>query len=268
MTEYSRFRIEKDGFIVRLILNRPEKRNAMDLQFFKELSDAFASFDEDPSVRALVIQGEGKSFSAGLDLGALPALVEATDAEARESLRRTLVQAQASFTALERCCKPVIAAAHGHCIGGAVDLMCACDIRFAARDAVFSIRETRMAMVADLGTLQRMPHIIGEGWFRELALSGRDFSAEEALRMSFVTRICEDVHSLIREAGKLAAEIAACSPLAVQGAKDVMRFNRDHGVRAGLDYVAQKNAAILMSEDLMEAAQAFMQKRPPRFKGR
>lgn len=268
MTTFTRFKIEKDGFIARLILNRPEKRNAMDLPFFQELSDAFAGFDQDPEVRAVILQGEGKSFSAGLDLGALPALVQATDAEAREALRRILVHAQASFTALERCRKPVIVAAQGYCIGGAVDLMCACDIRFAAKDAVFSIRETRMAMVADLGTLQRMPHIVGEGWFRELALSGRDFGAEEALRMSFVTRICEDLPSLYREAGKLAAEISACSPLAVQGVKDVMRFNREHGVQAGLDYVAQKNAAILMSEDLMEAAQAFAQKRPPRFKGR
>lgn len=268
MADYSRFRIEKEGFITRLFLNRPEKRNAMDMPFFMELADIFSDFDEDPDVRVVLLQGEGKSFSAGLDLNALPGLVQSTGADAREGLRRTILQAQAGMTALERCRKPVIAAAHGACIGGAVDLLCACDIRFASLDAVFSIRETKMAMVADLGTLQRMPGIVGEGWFRELALSGRNFSAEEALRMNFITRLCNDLPSLYREAGNLAAEIATCSPLAVQGVKDAMRFNRDHGVRAGLDYVAQKNAAILMSEDLLEAAQAFVQKRAPAFQGK
>jgi enoyl-CoA hydratase/carnithine racemase len=268
MVDYHRFRIEKEGFITRLILNRPEKRNAMDVPFFMELTDAFLKFDEDPEVRVVLIQGEGKSFSAGLDLEALPALVQSTAADAREGLRRMILQAQVSMTALETCRKPVIAAAHGACIGGAVDLLSACDIRFAARDAVFSIRETKMAMVADLGTLQRMPSIVGEGWFRELALSGRNFTAEEALRMNFITRLCEDLPSLYREARDLAAEITECAPLAVQGVKDVIRFNRSHGLQAGLDYVAQKNAAILMSEDLLEAAQAFAQKRPPQFKGR
>jgi enoyl-CoA hydratase/carnithine racemase len=268
MDDYSRFRVEKDGFVTRLVLNRPEKRNAMDIPFFTELAHAFSKFDEDPEVRVVLIQGEGKSFSAGLDLEALPALVQSTAADARERLRLIILQAQASMNALEACRKPVIAAAHGACIGGAVDLLSACDIRFASRDAVFAVRETKMAMVADLGTLQRMPFIVGEGWFRELALSGRNFTAEEALRMNFITRLCEDLPSLYLEAGSLAAEIAACAPLAVQGAKDVIRFNRSHGPQAGLEYVAQKNAALLMSEDLLEAAQAFMEKRPPRFKGR
>ena len=268
MAEYSRFRIEKEGFIARLILNRPERRNAMDIPFFMELTHIFSNLDEAPDVRVVVLQGEGKSFSAGLDLNALPGLIQSTGADAREGLRRVILQAQAGITALESCTKPVIAAAHGACIGGAVDLLSACDIRFASQDAVFSIRETKMAMVADLGTLQRMPHIVGEGWFRELALSGRNFTAEEALRMNFITRLCEDLPSLYREAGKLAAEIADSSPLAVQGVKDVMRFTRENGSRAGLEYVAQKNAAILMSEDLLEAAQAFAQKRAPRFQGK
>jgi enoyl-CoA hydratase/carnithine racemase len=264
----SRFSVEQEGFVCWLTLNRPEKRNAMDIEFFVELTGLFQKLDEDPEVRAVVMKGEGKAFCSGLDLGALAGLIQSTGADAREELRRLLIRAQESMTALEKCRKPVIAAVHGPCIGGAVDLLCACDIRLAARDAVFSIRETRMAMVADLGTLQRLPYIIGDGWFRELALSGRDFTAEEALRMAFVTRICDDLPSLYREAGKLASGIAACSPLAVQGVKDVVRFNRENGVRAGLEYVAQKNAAILISEDLMEAVQAFMEKRLPQFKGK
>ncbi len=268
MSDYSRFRVEKEGFIRWLILNRPDKRNAMDEDFFRELTQAFANFDQDPDVRVVVVRGEGKGFSAGIDLGALGGLVQSTSVEAREQLRFFILQGQAAFTAVELCRKPVIVAIHGFCIGGGVDLSCACDIRLASKDALFSIRETRMAMVADLGTLQRMPYIIGESWFRELALTGRDFSAEEALRINFVTRVCDDQSSLYREAGKLAAQIAACSPLAVQGVKDVMRFDRENGVKAGLEYVAQKNAAILISEDLMEAVNAFMEKRQPQFKGK
>jgi enoyl-CoA hydratase/carnithine racemase len=268
VSDYSRFKIEKEGFIRWLVLNRPDKRNAMDEDFFRELTEAFANFDQDPEVRVVVVRGEGKGFSAGIDLGALSGLVQSTGVDAREQLRWFILQGQAAFTAVELCRKPVIVAIHGFCIGGGVDLSCACDIRLASRDAVFSIRETRMAMVADLGTLQRMPYIIGESWFRELALTGRDFTAEEALRMNFITRLCDDPSSLYQEARKLAIEIAACSPLAVQGVKDVMRFDRENGVKAGLEYVAQKNAAILISEDLMEAVNAFMEKRKPQFKGK
>jgi len=168
----------------------------------------------------VVVRGEGKGFSAGIDLGALAGLVQSTSVDAREQLRFFILQGQASFTAVELCRKPVIVAVHGFCIGGGVDLCCACDIRLATRDAVFSIRETRMAMVADLGTLQRMPNIIGESWFRELALTGRDFSAEEeALRMNFITRLCDDAASLVQEARKLASAIAACSPSLFKGSK-------------------------------------------------
>ena len=125
-----------------------------------------------------------------------------------------------------------------------------------------------MAVVADLGTLQRLPHIIGHGWFRELALTGRDFTAEEALNMNLITRLCEDRDSLYEEAKKLAHEIAACPPLTVQGVKDVILYSRDNGIYPGLEYVAQKNSAILPSEDLMEAFNAFMEKRSPEFKGK
>lgn len=268
MSDYTRFKVEKEGFIRWLVLSRPDKRNAMDEDFFREMTEAFADFDQDPEVRVVVVRGEGKGFSAGIDLGALSGLVQSTSVDAREQLRWFILQGQASFTAVELCRKPVIAAVHGFCIGGGVDLSCACDIRLASRDAVFSIRETRMAMVADLGTLQRMPYIVGESWFRELALTGRDFTAEEALRMNFITRLCDDASSLFQEARKIAVEIASCSPLAVQGVKDVMRFDRENGVKAGLEYVAQKNAAILISEDLMEAVNAFMEKRKPQFKGK
>ncbi|RPJ16269.1 MAG: crotonase/enoyl-CoA hydratase family protein [Desulfobacteraceae bacterium] len=262
------FRIKQDGHIVWMTLNRPEKRNTMDSAFFVGLAGYFEKFDKDPDIRAIIISAEGKSFTAGLDLMEAGDLLGDGSAGAREVTRRKILELQDSMNIIERCRKPVIAAVHGHCIGGGIDLLCACDIRIASKDAVFSIRETRMAIIADLGTLQRLPHIIGDGWFRELALTGRDFSAKEALQTGFITRLCENREELEREAGNIALSIAENPPLAVQGVKEVILFSRDNGVYPGLKYVAQKNSAVLPSEDLIEAVGAFMEKRKPVFKGK
>jgi enoyl-CoA hydratase len=268
MTDHPHFKIETDGPIAWLVLNRPEKRNAMGLSFFPELSTHVKALDKDPAIRAVIVKAAGKSFTAGLDLTEAGGLLLGKGADEREALRRNILALQESFSAVEKCAKPVIAAAHGHCVGGGVDLLSACDIRLCAADAVFSIRETRLAIIADLGTLQRLPTIIGQGWARELALTGRDWTAAEALQMGFVTRVLPDRESLYAEARNLAAKIAANSPLAVQGVKDVMVHGRDNGVYPGLHYVAQKNAAQLPSDDLMEAVAAFVEKRPPGFKGK
>ncbi len=269
MGEKDPFKVEQDGYVAWLTLNRPEKRNTMGLSFFEGLTQHFQRFDEDPNVRVVVVKAEGKSFSAGLDLMEFaPILSGGIGADVREELRKTILKSQEGMNAIERCRTPSIAAVHSHCIGGGVDLLCACDIRIAAKDALFSIRETRMGLIADLGTLQRLPRIIGHGWFGELALTGRDFTVQEALQMGFVTRICEDQLRLYEEAKEIASRIASCPPLAVQGAKETILYSRDHGVDAGLRYVAQKNAAALPSEDLVEAVKAFMEKRPPLFKGK
>jgi len=264
----SPFKIEKDGYVTWLVLNRPEKRNAMTWEFFQGLIDVFTQFDEDPEVRAVVIRAEGKSFTAGIDLATLGGLVGSPGADGREKLRKLVIEGQKSTAVIQQCRKPVLAAAHSHCLGGGVDLLCACDVRMATRDTIFSIRETKIAVVADLGTLQRMPYIVGDGWFRELALSGRDFTAEEALQMGFINRIFEDRETLYQEIGRLAHEMADNAPLAVQGVKDVIRFTRDYGVQASLEYVAQKQAALLMCEDLTEAMTAYIEKRRPDFKGK
>lgn len=268
MTEISNFKIETEDHITWLTLNRPEKRNTMGLTFFEELDDLFDGFDRNPNVRAVIIKAAGKSFSAGTDLEEAIVLLGQGSAGGRERMRQSITALQGAFTRIERCRKPVIAAIHSHCIGGGVDMICACDIRIASTDAVFSIRETRMGIIADVGTLQRLPYIIGHGWFRELALTGRDFTAQEALQMGLVTRICDDRPALYEEAQNLAAQIVACPPLTVQGTKEVINFSRDNGIDAGLQYVAQKNAAGLPSEDLMEAVAAFMEKREPVFKGK
>jgi enoyl-CoA hydratase/carnithine racemase len=238
------------------------------LAFFEQIAEWFDDFDRDPDVRVVIIKAEGKSFCAGTDLNEASALLSQNSADGRDRMCKKIMELQQSLTEIEQCRKPVIAAIHSHCIGAGLDLICACDIRLATQDAIFSIRETRMGIIADVGTLQRLPYIIGHGWFRELALTGRDFTATEALQIGLITRICEDQPALVREAEKLAAQIAACPPLTVQGAKEVINYSRDHGIEAGLQYVAQKNAAALPSEDLFEAIAAFMEKRAPVFKGK
>ena len=268
MTDTTNFKIEIDNHIAWLILNRPEKRNVMGLTFFDEIGACLDDFDQNPDIRVVIIRAEGKSFSAGTDLEEAGALINQRSADGRDNMYKSILALQEGCTKIESCRKPVIAAVHSHCIGGGMDLICACDMRLAAKDAIFSIRETRMGIVADLGTLQRLPHIIGQSWARELALTGRDFTAQEALQMGLVTRVCDDRTALYKAAKKLADQIAACPPLTVQGTKEVINYSRDNGVDAGLQYVAQKNSAALPSEDLFEAVTAFMEKREPVFKGK
>ena len=268
MSEAKMLKLEQKGHVAHVTLNRPEKRNTMTLNFFRDMVDLFRQLDRDDSVRVVVVKGAGKCFTGGLDLTDAASMFSGDGGAAnREKIRLDIIELQEGMNWVEKCRKPVIAAVHGFCIGGGIDLLAASDIRIASKDAVFSIRETRVAIIADVGTLQRLPHIIGHGWTRELALTGRDFTAEEALKMGLITRVCEDKEALFEEADKLADQIARLSPLAVQGTKDVINYSRDNGVYPGLDYVAQKNASALISGDVAEAAAAFMEKRQPVFKG-
>ena len=262
------FKVEQREHTAWLTLNRPEKRNAMGLVFFNGLTELFAGFDADPRVRVVVIKAEGSSFSAGTDIQEIGTILAGSSAEDREDLKKNIQILQNGINAIEACRKPVIAAIHGHCLGGGVDLVCACDIRIADQSAVFSVRETRMGIIADLGTLQRLPHIVGSGWARDLSLTGRDFDAKEALEMGFITRLCSDRSALLTAAEETATMISDCPPLTVQGVKEVINYSREHSVATGLQYVAQKNAAALPSEDLMEAFDAFREKRKPNFKGK
>lgn len=268
MNDKADFTVEKNHHIAWLTLNRPEKRNAMGLAFFEQIAEWFIGFNRDPDIRVVIIKAEGQSFCAGTDLREAAALLGESTAAGRDRMRRKIMELQQNLTKIEQCRKPVIAAVHSHCIGAAVDLICACDIRLATKDAIFSIRETRMGIIADVGTLQRLPHIIGHGWLRELALTGRNFSAQEALQMGLITRICDDRPALYAEARNLADEILACPPLTVQGTKEAIIYSRDHGIEAGLQYVAEKNSAALPSEDFLEALNAFREKRAPVFKGK
>lgn len=261
-------------------LDRPEMRNALAPDFWVEFPKIVEALGNADDVRAIVIAGRGRSFTVGLDLmafgpavmaGDLAALTGETspsDVAKRLNTYKQIKLMQHTFSSIADNPKPVIAAIHGHCIGAGVDLATACDIRMAADDAVFSVRETRIAMVADVGTLQRLPSIIDPGRLAELVYTGRDWDAAEALDMGFVTAVQEDAAGVLAAAVDLARQIAANSPLAVQGSKAMLNASRQQRVREGLDRVALWNAAFLYSDDLAEAMQAFLEKRPPEYKGR
>jgi len=257
--------IEKKDHIAWLTFNRPDKGNAITPDFFSAIKDTFEAMSNDSDVRVVVIKANGKHFTTGLDLMAAADIFGKAMIN-KELFRNVIIDLQESMNAVERCRKPVIAAAHGMCIGAGIDLLSACDIRIAEKNTTFSIRETKIAIVADLGTLQRLPHIIGYGWFNELALTGRDFSAEDALKMGFITHLCHGEKELLEKATTIATEIAENSPQTVQNIKEVVQYSRDNGVYPGLAYVSQKNAAILPSDDLQEAMAAFLEKRKPAFK--
>jgi enoyl-CoA hydratase len=279
-------RIEHDEAeaVATLWLDRPEARNAMGTDLWRDLPRAMDGLASDTGVRAVVIAAEGPHFSVGLDLKAMGGMLSgggggggdgAGDRASRPSMaarargaRANVLELQESVTSVARCPKPVIAAVHGYCIGGGVDLIAACDIRLASADAVFSVREAKIAIVADLGSLQRLPAIIGAGHLAELAFTGKDISAERAKEIGLVNEVAADASGVQKAAHALAVEIAANSPIAVQGTKAVLAANDGRTVAEGLDYVATWNAGMLASDDLIEAVSAFMEKRPPKFTGR
>ena len=241
--------------------------------FFEECEQVFRELADDDQLRAIVVNAAGKGFSYGLDLGAAFAnfgsmLTDGGSVLPRTRLHAEILRLQKSFNAIAESPVPVIAAVHGWCIGGGLDLISACDIRVASACAKFSLRETRIAIVADLGSLQRVPRIIGEGHARELAFTGKDIDAEYAKRIGLVNDVYADPDAVKRAAHELAAQIAANPPLTVRGVKNVLDYSADKSVREGLEYVAAWNSAFLATEDLVEAATAFAQKRDPEFKGR
>ena len=245
---------------------------AMAPAFFAELRAVMAALDADPDVRAIVVTGADGRFSYGLDLRAATAslgpVLTDPSAGAREAFLAHLRDLQTSITAVAQCRTPVVAAVEGWCVGGGVDLITACDVRLASADALFSVREVRMAMVADLGSLQRLVGIIGDGHLRELALTGADVDAAHAERIGLVNRVLGDGAALRTAAFELAGTMAANSPLVTRGIKDVLDAERGPRVEAGLRYVGAWNAAFLPSADLAEAFTAFGERREPHFTGR
>jgi enoyl-CoA hydratase len=275
--------IEVEDTVATVWLDRPEARNAMGTDLWRDLPRAIEAVSTDAAVRVVVLAAKGPHFSVGLDLKAMGEMLTSggsgapsgpsgaaplSPAERGRRARLNILQLQDAITAVADCPKPVIAAVHGYCIGGGVDLIAACDIRLASADAIFSVREAKMAIVADLGSLQRLPSILSAGHLNELALTAKDISAERAKEIGLVNDVAADPDGVLKSARILAGEIVANSPLAVQGTKAVLRANEGRTVAQGLDYVATWNAAQLASDDLTEAVTAFMEKRPPTFTGR
>ena len=274
MTASEVFSVERDGHVATLWLDSPERRNAMGPDFWNDLPVLVDELSEDDDVRALVLAAKGPHFTVGLDLKTMGGVASGgggggKSSQAARGMRflKEVSRLQRSITAVADCPKPVIAAIHGYCIGGGVDLISACDVRLASADARFSIRETKIAIVADVGTLQRLPSIIGKGHVAELAYTGKDIDAERARQIGLVNDVFPDADGVVKGAREMAAEIAANSPIAVQGTKHVLKACENRSVEEGLDYVGVWNAGLMQSNDLIEAMTAFMEKRPPVFKG-
>jgi len=258
-----------DG-IAHVQLNRPDKANAMNLAMWHEIREAFTWIDETPDSRVAILSGAGKHFTAGIDLSLLSGIhadiADTCNGRQREKLRRMILDLQDTLTSLERCRKPVLAAIHGACVGGGIDLICACDMRYCTADAKFSVREVDVGMTADVGTLQRLPRLIGEGMARELAYTARSFDGSEAHAIGLVNRSYANAAELLAGVGELARCIADKSPLAIRGSKEMISYGRDHSVADGLNYIATWNAAMLLSDDLGEAMAAARAKRPAKFR--
>ncbi len=258
------FLVSRDGPVAKLSMNRPNKANGMTPDFWTELPRLIGALDADSTVRAVVLAGEGKHFTGGMDLaafGSIAALFQQEPGRAAYAFRAKILQLQEAFSAIERARFPVIAAIHGACIGGGIDMISACDLRLATTDAYFSIEEINIGMAADVGTLQRLPKIMSPAIAAELAYTGRRFSAREALGFGLVSRLSDSRDALMEDAMALAGDIAGKSPLAVAGVKRNLAFSRDHSVSDGLDYMATWNAGMLRPDDLMKAVQASMAKK-------
>ncbi len=249
----------------------PGRGNAMGPDFWRELPQAIADLDADAELRAVIVYGSGEHFSYGLDLPAMANEIGAMLGDGARGRRAVIDQAasmQAGFEAIASSRLPVIAAIDGWCIGAGIEMAAACDLRIASKRARFALREVKVGIVADLGGIQRLPHIVGEGWARQIALTGEDFDADSALQMGLVTQLLADRDTLLQSARSLASRIAANPPLVVAGIKRVMGARIEADVQAGNLAAATQNGLLLQSEDFAEAMRAFMEKREPKFRGR
>jgi enoyl-CoA hydratase len=264
--------ISIDEHVATVTLRASGKASRMGPAFWREMPEAFAWLDAEPDVRSVLLRGEGEHFSYGLDLatmgGELASVLGDALAKERTEFLATIERMQRTMTCVASCRKPVVAAVAGWCVGGGVDLITACDVRLCSADARFSVREVKLAMVADVGTLARLPAIVGQGHARLLALTGDDIDAARALRIGLVEDVFDTPAALFDAAGAVARRIAQNPPLVVQGVKQVLSAASERAAAESLRTVALWNAAFLPSHDLREAMTAFLEKRPPRFEGR
>lgn len=265
---YSNFQVSISEKIAHVSINRPQKANALHLAAWKELKHVFETLSAQKEVRVIVLSGEGKLFCAGIDLELLMSVKDfeqVPSGQRSEQLYALVRHLQECVTAIEVCQKPVLAAIHNGCIGGGVDIIAACDLRYCSDDAYFTIKEIDMGMVADLGTLQRLPKFIKPAVVAEMAFTGRPVQALEAFEIGLVNRRFSSKEVMMAEVMKTAAVIASKSPLSIRGTKQVLHQSRDHSVAEGLDFIARWNSTMLLSDDLTEAFRAVMAKQKPQF---
>lgn len=253
------FNVERDGAVVVLEMNRPDRANSMSPDFWTDLPILAAALNEDPTVRCVVLTGAGRHFTGGMDLATfadINTMLQDEPGRVAYALRDLILRLQGSLSSLEKLRVPVIAAIHGACLGGGIDLISACDLRLASADASFGIEEIHIGMAADVGTLQRLPRLMPPAIVHELAYTGRRFSAEEARGWGLINDIQSNREKTVEAALKLAQEIAAKSPLAVAGVKQAITYSRDHSVEDALEHMATWNSGMLRAEDLMKAITA------------
>ncbi|MBW1650480.1 MAG: enoyl-CoA hydratase/isomerase family protein [Deltaproteobacteria bacterium] len=269
MNNYKFYLLEKKAPLAWIWLNRPEKKNSLNIPAWEELEPIFKEIDNDDDIKVVLIAGKGDSFSTGVDLEMVKNLPELKQAASGSRLKlfERICGFQNAITSIEKSKKPVIAVIHGYCIGAGLDMATACDFRLCSKDAFFSIKETAIGFVPDIGVLQRIRHITGAGIARELAFTSKIFDAAYAKEIFLVNRVYDNFNLLIEGAKKTAEEIAANPPLAVRATKDVMNYSNGKSIEDGLKYVASICSNLIPSEDLYEAISAFVEKRKPEFKG-
>ena len=271
-SKYESFNLEIENDIANIILSRPEQLNSMSRKFWVELPEILEEVNRNSEIRVLIISSTGKHFCAGMDLSAfdngvanIPKEKRPDNARIGEALYRSAKELQEYISKLEKIRVPVIAAIHGGCIGGAVDLVTACDIRLATTDAFFCIQEINIGMAADVGTLQRLPRIIPDSKMRELAYTGRRMLADEAKESGLVSDVYDSQEEMVNAAKEMANEIAKKSPIAIYGLKALMNYSRDHTISDSLDFNALWSGAMLSQRDMEEAIKAFVEKREATF---
>ncbi len=265
--ELHSFSLEIRNHVAHLNFNRPEKSNSLHEEAWKEMKAVFEHLDDNPEARVVVLGGVGKNFCAGIDLSMLMDISKhdhiKCEGRKREEMRKVIYHLQDCITAIEKCRKPVIAAVHRACIGGGVDIVSACDIRYCTDDAYFCIKEVDMGLVADIGTMQRLPKIIGAGMMAEMSYTGRNVYGPEAKEIGLSNKSYASKEDMITGVTEIAETIAAKSPLVIRGTKEMLLYTRDHTVDESLKYMGTFNAAYLMSDDLKESFMAQMAKRKP-----
>jgi enoyl-CoA hydratase len=268
---YTCFDVSLQDKIAQIVLKRPESYNTMIPEFWRELPEIVRTIDDAGEARAIVLCSTGKHFTAGMDLAVFTsggASADERDAEIgrrRANLRREVLRLQETFSCLDRARMPVLAAVQGGCIGGGVDMISACDMRYCSEDAFFCIQEINIGMTADVGTFPRLPQLIPQGIVRELSYTGRRLTAREALEVGLVNRVFPTHEALVAGVLAVAREIAERSPLAVWGSKEMLNYARDHSIADGLDYIATWQAGMFQPADMLESFAAKSESRKPSY---